>query len=148
MRKFHQCHKCSTSFTFDDPAVAPVPADILLMLQSGDVVPSGICPDCKNLCSCKETFDSSEESFKARIPEITLTALNSYIKEHSWVGDFLLDVLSCDYHGIVGRADDDNKKALYYILLYVSRYAPGESWGSREKVMEWLGAGKVESRHG
>jgi hypothetical protein len=53
-------------------------------------------------------------------------------------GDFLRAVLSNDLMGAVGRADDDNLRALPAIASYIYNELPGNCHGSREIVSAWI----------
>lgn len=65
-------------------------------------------------------------------------AIDAYAKEGYPVGDFLQAVLSNDLRDAFGRADDDNLRDLHEIVRYCWWDIPGDCWGSREKVRDWL----------
>jgi len=55
----------------------------------------------------------------SRIPELTMSGLKRYKEVGQPPGHFLTAVIENDLLGAVGRADDDNARALIQIVLYV-----------------------------
>jgi len=72
------------------------------------------------------------------IPEHTRAALDRYINHKYLPGSFLMAVLINDLYGAVGHADSENLAALPDIVRYIYNELPGNSWGSRERVWEFV----------
>ena len=88
--------------------------------------------------SIPDSFEHGDPRSYSLIRIEMLDALRRYLFEGSPPGDFLSAVLSNDLREAVGRADDDNIRAIpaYIALLY--NEAPGTAWGSPENVSAWL----------
>lgn len=72
------------------------------------------------------------------IPEDIRRGLERYVKERIPTGHFLRAVLENDLTEAFGRADLDNREALFDIVQYVYNELPMTCWGSKDKVNEWL----------
>lgn len=72
------------------------------------------------------------------IPDYTMRGLRQYADDHQPVGGFLTAVLSNDLKGAFGRADENNRAAMFDIVSYCYNDIPSECWGSPEKVEAWL----------
>ncbi len=72
------------------------------------------------------------------IPRSIEDGLRRYVQDHCPTGDFLYAVLSNDLMEAMGRADENNRVALFEICTYIWNYLPGACWGSKEKVDRWL----------
>jgi hypothetical protein len=75
---------------------------------------------------------------QARVPQTLHRGLVEYIAGRGRPGQFLVEVLSNSLSGAVTRADDGNRLALAYIVLFLINYAPDICWGSPEHVEAWL----------
>jgi hypothetical protein len=75
---------------------------------------------------------------KSRIPEHMRHSLVYYLTEGRPVGHFLTAVLSNDLKEACNRADDLNRHLLYDYIFFLFNNAPGNSWGSPERVHGWL----------
>ena len=75
------------------------------------------------------------------IPQSTRDAIDRYVNDHCPIGGFLKAVLSNDLVASFGRADEENRKALFEIVSYVYNEIPSNCWGSPEKVTKWIAAG-------
>ena len=78
------------------------------------------------------------------IPEYTKQAIDAYVQDHRPVGDFLTAVLSNDLALSFGRADEENRRALFDIVSYCWNEIPGPCWGSPKKVRAWLEVGAMK----
>lgn len=76
---------------------------------------------------------------KMRMPDDTKASLDRYVKEKIPTGGFLYAVLTNDLFEAVGRADIQNRHALFEICRYIYNELPLGCWGSVEKVSNWLG---------
>ena len=65
-------------------------------------------------------------------------SLKRYIEQGVNVGDFLYAVLTNDLFGSFGRADQENRKYLYDIIMFVHNELPSSAHGSKEEVRKWL----------
>ena len=74
----------------------------------------------------------------AEIPELTKEALTRYVNDKIPTGGFLIAVLSNNLFEAMARADEINKEALPLICSYIYNEMPIRSWGSEEKVLNWL----------
>jgi len=72
-----------------------------------------------------------------KIPESTMESLERWIALGIPTGDFLLAVLSNDLKKACGRADEENRMALFEIVGWLYNYAPIGCWGSAENVEKW-----------
>lgn len=81
------------------------------------------------------------------IPQRTKDAIDRYVNDHCRIGGFLKAVLSNDLVQSFGLADEENRKALFEIVSYVYNEIPGNSWGSPEKVANWIAARDADSDH-
>lgn len=71
-------------------------------------------------------------------------ALERYFNHGIMPGSFLTAVLENDLCGSFGKADVSNIANLRNIVGYIYNHMPGNSWGSREKVQEYLKQFKEE----
>lgn len=70
--------------------------------------------------------------------QMAIDSLMRY-KEHKIpTGSFLEAVLSNDLFKAVGKADQYSRANLFAIVNYIYNEMPGNCWGSREIVNEWL----------
>lgn len=72
------------------------------------------------------------------IDENIRESLNRYIKHRIHAGGFLTAVLENNLMEAMGRADSVNRANLHEICKYIYNNLPRESWGSREKVQNYL----------
>ena len=72
------------------------------------------------------------------IPAITREALDRYSVHHVPTGGFLRAVLSNDLMEAMGRADEENRAAIFDICGYVHNELPGNCHGSPDRVREWV----------
>jgi len=72
------------------------------------------------------------------IPDYTKEAIDRYVKDGIPVGGFLTAFLSNDLMGALGRADINNRFALFAIADYVYNEIPANCWGSVEIMQSWM----------
>jgi len=72
------------------------------------------------------------------IPKITREALDRYAVHHVPPGGFLRAVLSNDLMEAMGRADEENRAAIFDICAYIHNELPGNCHGSPDWVREWV----------
>jgi hypothetical protein len=65
-------------------------------------------------------------------------AFERYLNHGIMPGSFLTAVLENNLCEAFGRADSFNSATLKHIVGYVYNHLPSNSWGSREKVQEYL----------
>lgn len=65
-------------------------------------------------------------------------ALERYLNHGIMPGSFLTAVLENNLMESFGRADMSNSANLKNIVGYIYHHLPSNSWGSREKVSEYL----------
>jgi len=70
--------------------------------------------------------------------------LRRYVDDRCPTGDFLYAVLSNDLFEAMGRADENNRAALFDICKYIWNELPSICWGSPEKVRAWFGRTESE----
>ena len=73
----------------------------------------------------------------ARIPGHMREATRRYIETGSHVGDFLTAVICNDLFLATAHADDINRECLRDWCLFFRNEAPGDSYGSIEKMIQW-----------
>lgn len=61
-----------------------------------------------------------------------------YIEQGILPGDFLQAVIRNDLAAAAGRADAGNRERLFDIVSFWYNEAPGQCWGSREKMEAWV----------
>lgn len=74
----------------------------------------------------------------AQIPEHMQLALRRYVLEGIKPGDFLTATICNDLRAAVFRADDTNYPLLKLYLQWLFNVAPGNCWGSPEKMETWM----------
>ena len=72
------------------------------------------------------------------IPEDIKQTLELYVNDKIPTGDFVRAVLANDLKGAFGRADMNNRYALFDIVAYVVNELPYTCRGSYERVDRWL----------
>jgi hypothetical protein len=72
------------------------------------------------------------------IPDLCMEGILRYTEKHMKAGDFLMAVFRNDFMEAVSRADDINAVNLKAYMGYLYNVAPGDCWGSPEKVKAWL----------
>ena len=72
------------------------------------------------------------------IPKNTLAGLKRYAKDRIHPGGFLIAVLENNLKKSFGQADKENREALFEIVCHCYNELPSISWGSPEKVKNWL----------
>ncbi len=82
-----------------------------------------------------------EEEY-SKLPESVRDGIKRYIEHRVEPGGFLMAVLENDLVRSFGKADSNNRQALFSIVGWIYDVAPGSCWGSPEKVKKWL-QGKV-----
>ena len=80
-----------------------------------------------------------EKMDKCRVPENVLLGLDRYVHDRIPPGGFLRAVLENDLTESLKRADNDNRKILFYLIGYIFNELPYVCLGSPEKVKKWLG---------
>jgi len=75
---------------------------------------------------------------QSNVPEQLHDGLVHYIGERRHVGQFLTAVLSNDLKDACARADNVCQVHLHSLIFFLYNYAPGDCWGSRDKVTAWL----------
>lgn len=72
------------------------------------------------------------------IPDRTLQTIKDYIN-HGWEpGDFVRAVLENNLALSFGRADEENREALFEIVKFVWNEIDSLCWGSPELVNAWI----------
>lgn len=82
----------------------------------------------------------SSESYCMRIAGYTRSQIDNYVTQGVPLGEFLFNVMSNNLIGALGSADDENKRTLWELHIYVYNYTPPFCWGSVGKVEAWLAA--------
>jgi hypothetical protein len=73
----------------------------------------------------------------------TKDTIDGYVK-HRWrPGSFVQAVLENDLMSAMGQADEQNRRDIFEICMYVYNEIPGSCHGSPERVRTWL-KGKPE----
>jgi len=74
-----------------------------------------------------------------KLPEDIRGGMQRYVENGVRTGSFVTSVLRNDLAGSISSADPTNLKALPDIVRWVYNEAPGNCWGSVEKVKAWKG---------
>lgn len=72
------------------------------------------------------------------VPPSMLPGIVRYFEHGILPGEFWQAVLRNDLRDACGRADDFNLRNLPAFVSYLYNVAPGNSWGSPEKVEAWV----------
>ena len=80
----------------------------------------------------REPFDYSS------LPEYMRRGTRDYMEHHLESGSFLMALFRNDFYTAATVADAVNGAMLLDWVHWLYRYAPPESYGSREKVKAWL----------
>jgi hypothetical protein len=80
------------------------------------------------------------------LPEHMHGGISRYIARGIPPGSFLAAVLSNDLMGAFGKADDENREALYEWVRFIYNFVPAGCHGSPEKVSAWIQAGGLLGR--
>jgi len=75
------------------------------------------------------------------IPDRMMQGIERYVKHYVRPGGFLQAVICNDLKESVGRADDTNMRNLPAYVSYFYNEAPGNCWGSLERMEAWLKKG-------
>lgn len=75
---------------------------------------------------------------KYNLPSHTLIGLTSYVVYGYQPGGFLYSFLINDLMGAASKADDENKMAFHEIARFLWNEVPANSFGTPEKVVQWL----------
>ena len=71
------------------------------------------------------------------LPHHIRAGLQRYIEQGQIPGGFLQAVIANEFVSVVTRADKENRARLDDIAQFMYSEAPGECWGSREKMRAW-----------
>lgn len=82
----------------------------------------------------------------AKIPEHTRRRIYHYIVQGRPTGDFLSAVISNDLFRAFGKADIENRHAMFDIVAYFYSHAPAECWGSPKAMTDWIALGGLSGR--
>jgi hypothetical protein len=91
----------------------------------------------------KKVLEFDEWKGYEGVPEHTRGALLRYRDRGFPPGSFLTSVLTNNLFGAVAQADKENSRALKDICGWVHWRMPSASWGSDEKMEQWISAGGI-----
>lgn len=74
----------------------------------------------------------------AAIPEHMRESIARYVIQGIEPGSFLTAVITNNFRGAVLNADEENSKLLRVYAQWFYWEAPGNCWGSREAMQEWI----------
>lgn len=80
------------------------------------------------------------------IPQHMHQGVHDYVMHGAGPGDFLTKLLSNDFFGAVGRADDENQRHLVGWATFIYNYTPAACHGSRNKVAAWVVKGGIDGQ--
>jgi hypothetical protein len=60
-------------------------------------------------------------------------------------GDFLMGILTNDLGKACKAADEENKHLIWYYHYFMYNYAPGNAWGSKKAVEDWIKGRDLET---
>lgn len=75
------------------------------------------------------------------IPAHMRDGAERYINDGIEPGGFMMAVLTNDFKGVMGRADDINKLHLQEWYWWVTGAVPNLAQGNKERVQEWIRVG-------
>ncbi len=77
---------------------------------------------------------------KMSIPEDIKESIDLHVKHgNGYVGSFVQAVLENNLKEAFGKADENNREALFEIVSYCYNKIPAGCWGSKENVEAWQG---------
>jgi hypothetical protein len=82
------------------------------------------------------------------VPVWVHETLTAYVETGRPTGDFLAACLSNDFMDAIGRADNVSLAHIGDIAAYIYNRIPGNSWGSREIVRNWIEHNGQEAVYG
>ena len=82
-------------------------------------------------------IDSRKEVYK-NIPEHTIQTIDDYFKEGVPPGGFVTACLANDLMEALGRADENNRNAIFEIASYIYNEIPLSCHGSYDIVKTWI----------
>lgn len=77
------------------------------------------------------------------IPEHMRGALRRYVMRGIPMGSFGSAILSNDFIDACGRADEENRPALFGWATFIYNFTPNACHGSPEKVQAWVDQGGI-----
>lgn len=80
------------------------------------------------------------------LPERIRGAVERFIEIGILPGHFLRAVISNDLRDSFAKADSTNIARLFDIVSFFHNEAPGNCWGSQEKMIAWKDAGGLEGK--
>jgi hypothetical protein len=80
-----------------------------------------------------------DTELRNKVPAHMIGGIDRYVEHHIEPGGFLRAVLENNLKEALGRADMENRYALFDIVSYIYNECPFQCWGSPEKVGLWLG---------
>ncbi len=89
---------------------------------------------------------ADDDHYFKKIPDRTMAALKRYVEHRIQPGHFLTAVLENNLMESLGRADEDNRAAIFEICMYIYNEIPGLCHGSPERVRNWLEPEREGSR--
>ena len=84
------------------------------------------------------TIELQHDPYYPEVDENLRGSLELYLNHGISAGGFLTAVLENDLMGACGRADSRNIRILPEIVGYIYNHLPSDSWGSKEKVSNYL----------
>ena len=81
-----------------------------------------------------------------KIPEHMQETARRYIERGYRGGDFFNALVSNDLMGAVGKADDENRDAIWKWCSFLYNEAPSSCFGSPEIVAAWIDRGGIMGR--
>lgn len=81
-----------------------------------------------------------------RLPERMRDGIVRYIERGIPPGHFLTAVICNDLKGAFQRADDENTALMRNYVSFFYNYAPGDCWGSKQEMDDWIKKGGLLGR--
>lgn len=78
------------------------------------------------------------------LPEHMCLGMSNYLLHHIQPGSFMTAVLSNNLRESVACADEINSRLLKEWVMFMYNELPADSWGSPEKVNNWLSKREVK----
>ena len=82
-------------------------------------------------------------AFECEVPDHIVPGLIDYLVDHHEPGGFLMAVITNDLREACARADSINRHRVFEIVSFLYNHAPSGSWGSPEKVADWIKEGRL-----
>jgi len=84
--------------------------------------------------------------YAENIPEVTLESLDQWVMRGRPTGDFLAAVLRHDLFDAMFRADEEHRRELHNLVMFIHNRLPGNCHGDAKTMLDWHELGGIEGQ--